>query len=192
MFDETILPSNATHLEKTLEVAFAPDIDVTPVGHLISPDDCPAHLLGWLAWALSVDSWNPNWTDLEKRRVCKNSLWVHQRKGTLGSIKRALAAAGYGDAQIEEGISTFVGSDWIVGDDQGVGGLSHWAEYRVTIQQMVTPDEVANINKILLETAPAHCRLRHVSVENVNIAVGGAWAVGDASAPVGATFRVEG
>ena len=48
-----------------------------------------------------MDEWNDNWTDDTKREVIKNSLWVHERKGTLGAVKRALLAMKYDATVIE-------------------------------------------------------------------------------------------
>jgi phage tail P2-like protein len=51
--------------------------------------------LPWLAWAFSVDAWDPTWTDAQKRSVIKNSLYIHKHKGTIGAIERALSSIGY-------------------------------------------------------------------------------------------------
>ncbi|TKA96910.1 phage tail protein I, partial [Cereibacter changlensis] len=56
----SILPPNATKAERAFEAALAALCDLpVPVGQLWSPETCPAALLPWLAWALSVDDWDP-------------------------------------------------------------------------------------------------------------------------------------
>lgn len=65
------------------------------------PWACPAALLPWLAWALSVDVWDPAWSEAKKRKVIAASPLVHRLKGTVGAIKRALAAFDV-DARIVE------------------------------------------------------------------------------------------
>ncbi len=57
---------------------------------LWNPETCPVNLLPWLAWALSVDTWDSAWTETVKRRVVAESVHVHRRKGTLSSIHRVL------------------------------------------------------------------------------------------------------
>lgn len=96
MNNETLLPANATDAERALEMTIARIANVpVPVRDAWNPDTCPAALLPWLAWAFSVDEWNTNWTEAEKRAVIKSSLYVHKKKGTLSALKRAVAPLGY-------------------------------------------------------------------------------------------------
>jgi phage tail P2-like protein len=60
------------------------------------PDSCPADLLPWLAFAFSVDVWNPEWPEETKREVILRSFEVHQKKGTRKAVETALAAIGFG------------------------------------------------------------------------------------------------
>lgn len=60
----TLLPPSSTELEKALEqVAFGLTDLATPVRDIWSPTTCPIALLPWLAWGLSVDVWDSNWTE---------------------------------------------------------------------------------------------------------------------------------
>lgn len=65
-----------------------------PVRDVWNPDTCPAALLPWLAFAFSVDSWNADWTEAQKRQVIRDSVFVHRHKGTRGAVRRALASLG--------------------------------------------------------------------------------------------------
>lgn len=65
------------------------------VDKLYNPNTCPASHLPWLAWAFSVDEWNGQWTESQKRHVIASSFEYHKHKGTRGAIDRALAALGY-------------------------------------------------------------------------------------------------
>lgn len=91
-----LLPSNATDQERAQSEAIA-RISSVPilVRESWNPATCPASLLPWLAWALSVDEWDTTWTEQEKRDVIQNSLLVHRHKGTIGAVRRALAPLGY-------------------------------------------------------------------------------------------------
>ncbi|UTS80935.1 hypothetical protein OL67_002006 [Phaeobacter piscinae] len=75
--------------------------DLSPVTTLMNPDTCPADLLGWLAWAFSVDVWEPSWDEATKRRVIKAALAVHRRKGTVTALRRVLESIGF-DAEVLE------------------------------------------------------------------------------------------
>lgn len=88
----SILPPNSTQTERAIERALRHDIDLVPLSDLLSPERCPADLLGWLAWALSVDEWDPAWPEARKRAVCAASFEVHRRKGTVAAMRQALAA----------------------------------------------------------------------------------------------------
>ncbi|RDH41661.1 phage tail protein I [Zooshikella ganghwensis] len=56
------------------------------------PDLCPESVLPWLAWSLSVDEWDENWTTEIKRQVIKSSIETHLIKGTRKSIRLVLDA----------------------------------------------------------------------------------------------------
>lgn len=89
----SILPPNSTPVERALEAAIAGSSpDLTPVAALMRPETCPAHLLGWLAWAFSVDVWNPGWSEARKRAEISAALDIHRHKGTVGAVRRALEA----------------------------------------------------------------------------------------------------
>lgn len=91
-----LLPPNATAHERALSEATARLAEVPLlVRESWNPDTCPAELLPWLAWALSVDEWQADWTEQEKRDVIKASLDVHKHKGTIGALERALKPLGY-------------------------------------------------------------------------------------------------
>ncbi len=67
----------------------------TPIRDLFDPATCPVELLPWLAWAMSVDEWDPLASEAEKRGIISASLFVHKHKGTLASLRRAIAPLGY-------------------------------------------------------------------------------------------------
>lgn len=98
----SVLPFNATRQERAQEAATARLADVpVRIREMWNPDTCPAAQLPWLAWALSVDVWNADWTDAQKRGAIKASFGVHQRKGTAGAVINALQALGFGTQVIE-------------------------------------------------------------------------------------------
>ena len=92
-----LLPSNATAAERAL--ADVEGVSLLPmpaevIATLWDPATCPAHLLPYLAWALSVDVWNPAWSEVTKRAVIASSPAVHRRKGTRAAVEDAVAALG--------------------------------------------------------------------------------------------------
>lgn len=100
---ETLLPDNATAQEIALDLATSRIGDVAvDIRAVMNPQACPAHLLPWLAWALSVDEWDAEWTEETKRAAVAASVGVHRRKGTRAAVRAAIAAAGYGDADLVE------------------------------------------------------------------------------------------
>ncbi|WP_420009725.1 phage tail protein I [Xanthomonas sacchari] len=93
---KTLLPSSATPQERAFDAA-ASRIELVPLParDMWNPDKIKAAVLPWLAWQASVDEWDTNWTEAEKRAVIKSSLEVHKHKGTIGAIERALTPLGY-------------------------------------------------------------------------------------------------
>lgn len=91
-----MLPPNADPQERAQAEAIA---RISAVEMLVreswNPQLCPASLLPWLAWALSVDEWDTTWTEQEKRDVIQSSLMIHRHKGTIGAVRRALTPLGY-------------------------------------------------------------------------------------------------
>jgi phage tail P2-like protein len=158
----SLLPQNRTGQEHAIEQTQAARIagmDV-PVDRLWNPSTCPAALLPWLAWALSVDEWDDAWPEETKRRVIADSVTVHRVKGTVGAVRRALAAAGYGDALIRERWGAlFYNGTWGYGDGTTYGSGANWAAYAVQLNRFVPVDEAARIGRILENVAPARCRL---------------------------------
>ena len=95
---KSILPPNATTLEKAIEKTINQHLGAipTPIGSMWNPNTCPLSHLPWLAWALSVDVWDDAWPETIKRNVVANALKVHALKGTRGALEKALKSQGFG------------------------------------------------------------------------------------------------
>jgi phage tail P2-like protein len=92
----TLLPPNATALEKALDLLSAQMETVAiDIRKIWNPETCPVDLLPWLAWGNSVDFWSADWTEEEKRKTIANAFAVHKTKGTRGALERALAPLGF-------------------------------------------------------------------------------------------------
>lgn len=99
---DSLLPAGATPLEHAVAEATARLSDVpVPVGDLWNPDTCPAAVLPYLAWALSVDGWDADWTEAQRREAIRRSVYVHRHKGTIGAVQAALGAVDYSVALVE-------------------------------------------------------------------------------------------
>ena len=90
----SLLPSNSTLLERALEATNTGDT-ATMLRTLYNPSTCPVHLLPQLAWAWSVDRWDPRWSETVKRNAIRASLFIHARKGTIGALRRVVEPLGY-------------------------------------------------------------------------------------------------
>lgn len=89
-----LLPPNATSAERAMALTTARVSDVPlPVAGLWNPDTCPAAVLPWLAWAFSVDIWDADWSEEQKRAAIAESIAVHRRKGTLWASRQALSGS---------------------------------------------------------------------------------------------------
>lgn len=152
---ETLLPPNATQEERGIEAATA-RLGKIPIeiSRLWNPETCPADLLPWLAWALSVDQWDSDWDERTQRAVIEQSAKTHRYKGTLSSIRSLLRGLGFGEVTVIEGL----------GREKPVSGAPEgWACYRVLFQRLITTLEAKMLKKSLKAWAPARCHL--VSLE---------------------------
>lgn len=148
----SLLPPNTTPLERAIEATVSQRLDAIPtlVTGLWNADTCPATILPWLAWSLSVDEWNETWSDDRKRAVIREARLIHQQKGTPAAIRRALDSLGQPDATLLER------NDYI--HHNGVAyrnglhrrrGQKGWATYRIILRRAVTIDQAVQIRRML-------------------------------------------
>lgn len=172
----SLLPPNATAPERALEQATARIAAVpVPLRALWNPLTCPASLLPWLAWALRVREWDSNWPEATQRAVIAASVPVHKHKGTLGSIKQALATAGYPDAAVIERVAAFNldGARLLNGQDY-LGDPGRWAWYRIVLAHPIANSQAAQVRRILEDTAPARCFLEGIDFTQAAFILDGA------------------
>lgn len=89
-----LLPPSATTGERALSEAASLRLESVNLNfrQLWNPDTCPEALLVYLAWALSVDTWQDSWPEHIKRQVIKDSLYQHRIKGSRQSVADAISA----------------------------------------------------------------------------------------------------
>ncbi|WP_028694336.1 phage tail protein I [Pseudomonas cremoricolorata] len=88
----SLLPLNATLLERALEAACGQGIDPEIIRGIADSTRCPAHFLPWLGWALKVEGWEAADTEADRRELIREAIPVHKTKGTLGAVRRVLKA----------------------------------------------------------------------------------------------------
>ena len=87
----TLLPPQATKLERAVEAAFGQLAEVPlPIRDQWNPATCPAALLPFLAFGVSIDFWDTNWTEAEKRTAIAGAIDAQRRKGTPASLRDVL------------------------------------------------------------------------------------------------------
>lgn len=89
----SLLPPNSSPLERHVE-KLTERLELLPFDFttLWNPDTCATALLPWLSWAFSVDEWDTNWSETQKRKAIKDSAFIHQHKGTRAALERALSS----------------------------------------------------------------------------------------------------
>jgi phage tail P2-like protein len=93
----SLLPPSALNSERAQEQATTENIlilDTDMVRKVKNPDTCPPNLLPWLAWEFAVDFWQDDWSEAQKRQILRDAAYVHQHRGTVGAVLRALSAVG--------------------------------------------------------------------------------------------------
>ncbi len=86
----SLLPPNASRLERALEGGLRVGAIGTGAEAIDDPDNAPADVLPWLAWGLSVDAWDPAWSEEIKRGAIAGAIEEHRRKGTRASVETLL------------------------------------------------------------------------------------------------------
>lgn len=90
------LPPNTTILERsTIQALGNLDELPVPIKSLVSATHCPREVLPYLAWSNSVDRWDVDWPEHTKRAVTADAFFVHQKKGTIGALRRVVAPFGF-------------------------------------------------------------------------------------------------
>ncbi|WP_054888422.1 phage tail protein I [Pseudomonas sp. NBRC 111118] len=87
-----LLPINSTRLERILAVACNFGIDPEVIRGIADSTRCPPDFLPWLAWAMKVEGWEAAETGEQQRALIREAIPVHKTKGTVGAIRRVLAA----------------------------------------------------------------------------------------------------
>lgn len=92
---ETLLPPNASSLERALEAADAALLAM-PMQHglLKSPPLCPERFLPWLAWEFSLDTWDSDWPSHIKRQRIASAIQIQRHKGTARSVHAVIESFG--------------------------------------------------------------------------------------------------
>jgi phage tail P2-like protein len=94
-------------------------------------------LLPWLAWALSVDTWDSEWPESTKRALIANSVQIHKTKGTVSAIERVMNALGVA-AELKE---------WFE-----FGGQPHTFRLTAWANANLVPDAEAILSPVLYRT----------------------------------------
>lgn len=91
-----ILPPNSTALERAIELLVGQRVDAidVPLRDLWSAEHCPAELLPWLAWGLSIDQWDATWPENIRRARVASAITIQRIKGTAKSVLDVVASFG--------------------------------------------------------------------------------------------------
>lgn len=162
-----LLPSNATAQERALAETVGRVSDVPVVVRQVwNPDTCPVNVLPWLAWAFSVDDWDTTWTEQQKRDTIKQSIVSQRIKGTIGAVKRQLAALGI-DIRVVE---------WF--RQSPAGDPYTFQVYITTNQTELTQESMRKIMRIVdtNKNLRSHLALTQVTAESTATLITGAVA----------------
>lgn len=96
------LPRNSTPLENALAAITRRLESVpTPLPSLWDADTCPVEQMPWLAWSLSLDDWQPEWSEAVKRSRLRSAIAIQRRKGTANAVRLVVQSFG-GTVSIRE------------------------------------------------------------------------------------------
>lgn len=128
----SLLPPNATPLEQALAKAAAMPHSPEEIRKLWNHRTCPLPLLPWLAWAWSVDEWDPAWTESQQRAVVGASIALHKKKGTAWAVREALLRSGIESVRVIE----------------KPANAEHWSHFDVDVAVVDRPLTQAAIERV--------------------------------------------
>lgn len=172
----SLLPPNSTQLERDLEQTSGQALDLpNQIRDLWSPERCPAYLLPWLAWALSIsdeEGWSYAESEQARRNLISRAADIHRHKGTIWSIREVFRLLGLGEIEILENVGLLRYDGTKVHDGLYIYGgdvNSTWATYTVILNAAITNDQAAMLRRILEGTAPARSELVSLEYQSVPI-----------------------
>ncbi len=157
----SLLPPSASAWMRSAEAATAKLSGITvAIRTLWTPTACPVDLLPYLAWALSVDRWDKDWSAERKIAAIQRSYWLHRRKGTRAAVRRVIEDMGFS--------ATF--AEWFdVGDEPGTFRLE------VDVNEVgLTPKTLDELNRLIGDAKPVSRHLAQLTI--ATSAKGTAWA----------------
>jgi phage tail P2-like protein len=147
------------------------DLDLTPL-LIYMIDTVPASALPYLAAQFDIlgyKGWRFANTEAEQRELLKKAIELHRFKGTPWSIKEAIRRAGYGGAEIIEGVGRFLDGTWLLNGTVTLNGLGNWACFRVVFdlgnEKGIDAQESADVQELVKEYKNARSRLVDISYE---------------------------
>ncbi|WP_435404358.1 phage tail protein I [Klebsiella quasipneumoniae] len=160
--NNSLMATGSSVLEQRAAAACASISDLSvPLRDLWNPWKCPVKFLPYLAWAFSVDSWDENWSEAEKRSVIGEAFWLHQRKGTIAAIRHVVEKMGY---------SLSITEWWEVADPAGTFRLE------TDVNDIgITSRMLDELTRLINETKPVS---RHTAQFNISAKVTGTIFIG--------------
>lgn len=150
---KSLLPPNATPLERTVSSVLGAPFDVlsVPLRDIWDPWSCPIDLLPWLAWTVAVDEWDEGWPEATRRQAVADQIALHRRRGTVWAVERAIERSSLKARIIEQAeqraIYSAVGARQLDGtwsldgsvkidpveSVAGIPQIQHWAQFIVQL-----------------------------------------------------------
>lgn len=151
------LSPGSSALERRAAEACAVGMDLSvPLRDLWNPARCPVKFLPYLAWAFSVDRWDEDWPEAEKRKAVSDAFYIHRRKGTVAAIRRVIENMGY---------SMSIAEWWEVADPAGT--------FRLTIDVNDIGITEALVNELERLIGEAKSASRHIAQLSISTKISG-------------------
>ena len=162
--NNSLMANGSSLLEQRAAAACASISDLSvPLRDLWNPWKCPVKFLPYLAWAFSVDRWEENWSETEKRQAVSDAFWIHQRKGTVAAVRRVIETLGY---------SMTLQEWWKVADPAGTFRLE------IDLNDIgITEPMIKELERIIGDAKPVS---RHISQLTLSLSVTALASIGTA------------
>lgn len=136
-------------------------------------DTVPASALQVLAEQFSLigDGWELAETETAKRALLKFAIELHRYKGTPWSVEQLFLRLGLGNVVIEEGRSGHIRDGTRTRNGFYMRGVrsTHWAEYRIIFNRLLSNKQAELAKSLLKKIAPKRCHLIEMEFKKASL-----------------------
>lgn len=161
----TILPRHHSPLQRALELAMRPQVDVGIIPQTLSIAASDPRFLPLFAYQRAIETaagWQFAEDDATRRELLQQAWTLHRYRGTPYAIRALFRQLGIGEIDLIENIGLAQRNGQVRRDGTYIRGgdkASVWATYKIRLHSLITLDQADLILTLLDHLAPRRSQL---------------------------------